>query len=477
MDLVEPRHHHPEPGPPGLAPRHQDPVGVLQLAVFLAAAHPPLEPDPRVARQEGDGAERDVAQGDGADFGERGVEHPKGPVGLVRGAGLVTGRRGSYPVDRAGCRPPLPDDAPLTATDAPMQAKLWCLLGRKAGDNAQVLALAEALGWPRADKHIVPQPWEIVPHLLMGPTLAGIDRGASSPLGPPWPDLVITAGRRNEPVARWIRAQAGGGVRLVHVGRPWARPGTFDLVVSTPQYFLPEGPGVLVNPLPLHRITRESVEAAAKDYAPRVAHLPRPLTTVLIGGDSGPVVFTPEKGRRLAHGINGLVRQTGGAALVTGSPRTPTATAQAVRAALDVPAETHFRHDGGDENPYLGFLGLADRFVVTGESMSMLAEAGSLGRPPGKNAARHLAHPVGARGPRARALARRGAGADRGGRGLGRHRAGGSVRGCTARRRPRARAPALALAPSQERSDDGWRAWQTVGRRTRAGWASSGPLG
>ncbi len=262
-----------------------------------------------------------------------------------------------------------------------MQAKLWCLLGRKAGDNAQVLALAEALGWPRADKHIVARPWEIVPHLAMGPTLAGIDRGASSPLGPPWPDLVITAGRRNEPVARWIRAQAGGGVRLVHVGRPWARPGTFDLVVSTPQYFLPEGPGVLVNPLPLHRITRESVEAAAKDYAPRVAHLPRPLTTVLIGGDSGPVVFTPEKGRRLAHGINRLVRQTGGAALVTGSPRTPQATADAVRAALDVPAETHFRHDGGDENPYLGFLGLADRFVVTGESMSMLAEAGSLGRP------------------------------------------------------------------------------------------------
>ena len=49
-------------------------------------------------------------------------------------------------------------------------------------------------------------------------------------------------------------------MRLVHVGRPWARPGTFDLVVSTPQYFLPEASDVLVNPLPLHRITRERVE-------------------------------------------------------------------------------------------------------------------------------------------------------------------------------------------------------------------------
>ena len=271
----------------------------------------------------------------------------------------------------------------MDRTGLTMQAKLWVLLGRKAGDNAQVLALAEALGWPREEKHIRARSWEILPHLLLGPTLGGIDRRTSSPLIPPWPDLVISAGRRNEPVARWIRAQAGGGVRLVHIGRPWARPGSFDLVVTTPQYFLGPAPDVLVNPLPLHRITRAGVDAAGARLGPRLAHLPRPFTTVLIGGDSGPFVFTPDKGRRLAEGVNRLVAQTCGAALVTGSPRTPMAAAEAFLAALDVPAETHWWHDrdSATDNPYLGFLGLADRFVVTGESMSMLAEAGSLGRP------------------------------------------------------------------------------------------------
>jgi len=264
-----------------------------------------------------------------------------------------------------------------------MQAKLWTLLGRKAGDNAQVLALAEALGWSRDDKHISARPWEIVPHLLLGPTLRGIERRASSPLAPPWPDLVITAGRRNEPVARWIRRQSGGATRLVHVGRPWARPDTYDLVVSTPQYFLAEARSVIVNPLPLHRITRDAVESAAARLAPELGHLPRPFVTVLMGGDSGPFVFTPDTGRRLAEGVNRLVAQTGGTALVSGSPRTPRAAAEAFQAALDVPAMCYWWHarDGVAENPYHGFLGLADRFVVTGESMSMLAEAGSLGRP------------------------------------------------------------------------------------------------
>lgn len=261
--------------------------------------------------------------------------------------------------------------------------RVWCLLGRKAGDNTQVLALAEALGWPFESKTILARSWELLPHLVLGATLMGINRQTSSALAPPWPDLVISAGRRNEPVARWIRQQSGGLTRLVHIGRPWAPPECYDLIVSTPQYFLTPGPKVLINPLPMHQFTRAGVDAAAQQASPGLAHLPRPFTTVLIGGDSGPFVFTAEKGRRLAEGINRLVRQTGGTALVTGSPRTPRAVAEAVRATLNVPAETYWWHqrDTTNANPYSAFLGLADRFVVTGESMSMLAEAASLGRP------------------------------------------------------------------------------------------------
>ena len=96
------------------------------------------------------------------------------------------------------------------ATAAPT---VWCLLGRKAGDNTQVRALAAALGWPAEEKQIFARPTELLVHFQSGPTLAGIDVDASSPLTAPWPDVVISAGRRNEPVARWIRSQSGGRTR------------------------------------------------------------------------------------------------------------------------------------------------------------------------------------------------------------------------------------------------------------------------
>ena len=252
--------------------------------------------------------------------------------------------------------------------------RVWLLLGHKAGDNNQVLALAEALGWPWEEKRIVYRPWELLSNRLLGITLCGIDRGGSSALEPPWPDLVITSGRRNEPVARWIRRQAPG-VRLVHVGRPWAPLDIFDLIVTTPQYSLPERANVLENELPMHRLRHERLEAEARRWRPRLAALAAPRIAVLLGGNSGACVFTPAKARRLGRLVNGLARSQQGSVLVTDSARTPPGVTQAFLAAIDVAVHCHRWGGPREDNPYLGYLGLADQFVVTADSMSMIAEA------------------------------------------------------------------------------------------------------
>src|SRR5258705_7907890 len=95
----------------------------------------------------------------------------------------------------------------------------------RAGDNAQVLGLAEALGWRFETKRLKFRKTEFIPNRLLGITLAGMIAEGPSPLAPPWPDLVISAGRRNEPLAPWIREQARKSPRsprppLLHLGRP-----------------------------------------------------------------------------------------------------------------------------------------------------------------------------------------------------------------------------------------------------------------
>jgi mitochondrial fission protein ELM1 len=263
----------------------------------------------------------------------------------------------------------------------PGEPVVWLLHGHKAGDNNQTLALAGALGWPYEIKRLAYRPWELLTNRLLQITLAGTDPARCSPLEAPWPDLVITAGRRNEPVARWIRRQSGGHTRLVHVGRPWARLDCFDLIVVTPQYFLPGRDNVLPIDLPLHRVTRDSLDAIGREWAARFESQPRPWWSVLLGGDSGPFVFTPAKARQLAAWLNRRVADEDGSVLVTNSARTPADAWAAFREVLAVPHTAWSWRRDADDNPYLAYLALADRLVVTGESMSMLAEATASGVP------------------------------------------------------------------------------------------------
>ena len=273
----------------------------------------------------------------------------------------------------AGARP---------ATERASAPRVWVVMGHKAGDNSQILALAEGLGWRFEVKHLVYRPTELVTNLLAPRTLLGIVRHKSTPLVPPWPDLIISAGRRNEPACRWIQAHADRRVRLVHCGRPWAPIECFDLVVTTPQYRLPVRSNVLHNTTPLQRISAERLEAARAVWEQRLAPLPRPRIAVMVGGDAGPYVLDREAAALLGRAASALASRQGGALLVTSSARTPGHAMDALTAALKCPAEVfRWAPERAADNPYFGYLALADAFIVTGESMSMLTEACSTRKP------------------------------------------------------------------------------------------------
>ena len=127
---------------------------------------------------------------------------------------------------------------PPSETHPPV--RVWVLLGAGAGDNAQLLRLAEALGWPFEAKRIRYNRLNRCPNLLLGASKLTVDTQCSDPLAPPWPDLVIGASRRAAPLARWIKKQSVGRSRLVHLLHAQAPLHYFDLVVTTPQYRLPE---------------------------------------------------------------------------------------------------------------------------------------------------------------------------------------------------------------------------------------------
>ncbi len=267
-------------------------------------------------------------------------------------------------------------------TSALPPPRVWVLLGYGAGGNAQLLQLARALGWPYEAKRMRYNALNRCPNLLLGASRLTVDTRNSEPLEPPWPDLLIAASRRAAPVARWIKRQSAGHTRLVHLLHTQAPLHHFDLVVTTPQYRLPQRANVLHNLLPLNVPGPQRLAQAASLWQPRLAHLPRPWIAVLVGGNSSSYRLDAPTATRLGQTVTRMARESGGSLLITTSPRTPPAAADALLAVVDAPAHT-YRWQAGDErgNPYAAYLALADRFIVTADSASLVAEACASGRP------------------------------------------------------------------------------------------------
>ncbi len=263
--------------------------------------------------------------------------------------------------------------------------RVWAILSYRAGENTQILALAETLErrlrWHLERKRLAYRPTGFLVNLRRGVGLAGIDVSRSDRLRAPWPDVIVSAGLRNEPVCRWIRTQSHGRTKLVFLGRTWAAADEFDLTIATPQYRVPDHPRVLQNRLTLHRVTPERLEREADFWRPRLAHLPRPRIAVLLGGSSGPYVLGERAARRLGTAIDALACTLGGSLMITGSSRTPPVALATMRPCLSAPHEIYrWRADDAD-NPYFGFLALADRLIVTADSIAMLSEAVATGKP------------------------------------------------------------------------------------------------
>ncbi|HWU01009.1 MAG TPA: ELM1/GtrOC1 family putative glycosyltransferase [Terriglobales bacterium] len=261
---------------------------------------------------------------------------------------------------------------------------IWALLSSRAGDNAQVEAVVDALGLPYEAKYFTNRPLAIHLNLLFGARYRWSVKSVQSGVAAPWPDLVIAAGTQSEPLCEQIKeraAQDGHNVRVIFLGRPWRDPRAYDLIVTTPQYRVPMAQNVLELQLPLHRVSRETADIAATRWQENIAHLPRPYTVVALGGNINRYTLDQQAARRLGAQLNQMTRLMGGSVLICSSYRTPAGIAGALAQHLEAPSYIYDWHASAAENPYLGFLGLADLCVITGDSMTMMAEACTLGRP------------------------------------------------------------------------------------------------
>jgi len=262
-----------------------------------------------------------------------------------------------------------------------LQPRTWVILSDKQGDNGQVETIVAALPWPVEHKYVHMRPEWVLGKPRYRPSLDHIDPEQSDPLEGPWPDLILTVGRRPSMVALWVRQQSGNRTRVVLVGKPSGHMLDFSLVIASAENQMPPLDNFLPTTLPLMRISEADVASAAQDWAERFADLRRPLIAILVGGETNPFIMNRKVAEDLVAIARWVVEELGGTPYVTTSRRTTAEVVEVLRENLPPEALFFQWQAGSPDNPYRALLGSADGFIVTGDSVSMMVEVIYLHKP------------------------------------------------------------------------------------------------
>ncbi len=253
----------------------------------------------------------------------------------------------------------------------------WSLTDGRPGMENQTVGLAEAMGLTPAVKRVILKtPWRILsPHIMAFKRFAVSARGDR--IEPPWPDILISTGRPSILPSMYVKGQSGGRTFTVQLQDPVMLRQRFNRIV-VPAHDGLTGENVLVMDGALHRITQARLAAEAPRWVERFAGIPHPRLAVLLGGANSRYGFGGAEIAELSAQLKALSAQ-GFGLLITGSRRTGAENIEALTQALR--GSPAFISDGGGDNPYFGMLAHADAFAVTCDSVNMISEACSTGKP------------------------------------------------------------------------------------------------
>lgn len=258
--------------------------------------------------------------------------------------------------------------------------KIWLLTDDRMGNVNQLLGVAEALKTPFERKEIRYTKWVKLPNFIRASSLIGITKETKKQLTPPWPDVVLSAGRRSYPVALHILKKSKGKTKIIQLMNPGRYGFKKAAIIALPEHDkMPFYTKNVVRFLGApHRITPDRLEQERQKWEPQFKDFPHPRLSVIVGGATKDKPFTDEMAHKLVQEIQNM---NPGSILLTTSRRTPKSVINILKIGLTKHPIFFYQFGDKTENPYFGLLSTADMIVVTGDSISMCSECCATGLP------------------------------------------------------------------------------------------------
>lgn len=263
--------------------------------------------------------------------------------------------------------------------------EIWILADDRPGTASQSIGLAQQIGIPFKIIHLNYSFLAKLPNFFLTESLLRLKCDSAKNLKSQnyFPRLIISAGRRSAPIALHLKNKSAQKSKVIQIMNPNLDFKKFDLVV------LPKHDGFLEKDFPtlkttigaLTKINDEVVAAEKERFAPWFSEIEKTKIALLVGGSSKSTKFDKNSAIALAKEVSEIAKNMDATLLVLNSRRTGAEISQAIESNLNCDFRFYDWEKTKNNNPYLAILGVADFFVITGDSVSMISECCSTGKP------------------------------------------------------------------------------------------------
>ena len=261
---------------------------------------------------------------------------------------------------------------------------IWVLTDDRVGSNNQSIALAEKLSNNFIVKNIKYNFLIKIPNIIRQSTLIGVNKKKSDDINNNFPDIIISAGRRLSSVALNIKKKSNKKIFLINILNPNLNFKKFDLVIlpKHDNFNIKKYNNIIEINGSLTKINKELLKNDIKKWTPFFSKYKKPFISFLIGGDTKNYKFDNEKFENIIKHISKLINNINGTLLLNTSRRTNNECLSILK--KYVTCDNYFYNWNeklGNDSPYFSFLDLSDYIIVTADSMSMISDACSTGKP------------------------------------------------------------------------------------------------
>lgn len=267
----------------------------------------------------------------------------------------------------------------------PIKDEIWILSDNRPGTASQAIGLAEEIGFEYKIIDLTYSFFSRLPNCFLSSSLLRLSSTTKKNLKnfDYFPRLIISAGRRSAPIALHFKKKSQNKTKIIQIMNPNLDFKKFDLVI------LPKHDGIAEEKFPnlittlgsLTKINENIIAAECEKFSSWFQNDDKKKIALLIGGSSKKTKFTEESAIKLAKISATIAKNMDATLFVLTSRRTDEELTNAIKSNLQGDFRFFDWKEVFDHNPYLAILGHADFFIISGDSVSMISECCSTGKP------------------------------------------------------------------------------------------------